>query len=118
MFRFIAVFVINQWEGFNLIAELYFAKSLLNTKHELSFLWRKHYDKIMEINLLFLLNSSIYKVFEVQNEIGWKKVWEYIYFKECPLQNNWAEYAYSKSEEGYEFILHRDISYSSRAIYC
>ena len=30
----------------------------------------------MEINLLFLLNSSIYKVFEVQNEIGWKKVWE------------------------------------------
>ena len=31
----------------------------------------------MEINLLFLLNSSIYKVFEVQNEIGWKKVWEY-----------------------------------------
>ena len=31
----------------------------------------------MKIHLLFLLNSSIYKVFEVQNEIGWKKVWEY-----------------------------------------
>ena len=40
----------------------------------------------MEINLLFLLNSSIYKVFEVQNEIGWKKVWEYNILKNAPTE--------------------------------